>query len=165
MSACIIPVAPDFHDPPSDPDSPPYIYNPQPQNFFTIVTVPVPAGQSFSANVTDPNVGDTLQYRWVVDYPPFMQNVTRPGNLQTILPTADGQPINQTVTPQQIDCLHVDTAFSTHQLELIVTDGAFIPASDPTLTPSDVLDSIDPSRGGFVVRAGWTVVISCPAGQ
>ena len=54
MSACIIPVAPSFQDPPSTPDSPPYLSNFSPKNFNDIVTVPVPAGQVFSATVSDP---------------------------------------------------------------------------------------------------------------
>lgn len=108
MSACIIPVAPSFQDPPSTPDSPPYLSNFSPKNFNDIVTVPVPAGQVFSATVSDPDVSDPLNVRWVVDYPPFT-NATRLGNQTTISPGPNGQPINQTVS-QTVDCNLINPA-------------------------------------------------------
>lgn len=162
MSACIIPVAPNFQDPPSTPDSPPYLSNFSPSNFNDVVTVPVPAGQVFSATVSDPDIGDMLDVRWVVDYPPFT-NATRLGNQMMISRSSNGQPIDQQVS-QTVDCNLINSAAppsdGKHRLELIVANRQFSTAS--TLTPDDVLDSID-DPNGFVVRAAWTIVISCPA--
>lgn len=162
MSACIIPVAPNFQDPPSPPDSPPYLYNFQPQNFGEIVTVPVKDAKPFSANVRDLNVGETINYRWVVDYPPFITGVTLSGNQDSITPLA-GQSID-TQLPQPITCPFLNTVVAPsdgkHQLELIVANRTFSPPDG--LTPDNVLDSIDDPTG-FVVRASWTFVISCPA--
>jgi hypothetical protein len=162
MSACITPVAPNFQDPPSTPDSPPYLSDFSPKNFNDVVTVPVPAGEVFSATVSDPDIGDTLNVRWVVDYPPYT-NATRLGNQMPISPSSNGQPINQQVS-QTVYCNLINSAVppsdGKHQLELIVADRAFSTLS--TLTPDNVLDSIDDSSG-FVVRAAWTIVISCQA--
>jgi hypothetical protein len=163
MSACIIPVAPNFQDPPSTPDSPPYLYNPQPNNFGEIVTVPVKNAKPFSANVRDPNVEDTLSYLWVVDYPPFITGVTLSGNQGSIYPLPNGQPIDMQL-PQLITCPFLNTVVAPsdgkHQLELIVANRQFSPPDG--LSPDNVLDSIDDPTG-FVVRASWTFVISCPA--
>jgi hypothetical protein len=160
MSACIIPVAPNFQDPPSTPDSPPYLSNFQP-NAGSIVTVPVPDGLVFSANVTDPDLGDTLQVRWAVDYPPYTIGNTV-DDQAPILPSANGQPINSLVS-ENVNCVFVNgstpSTEGTHRLELIVANRKF---SDPSTQPPDqALDSID--EAGFVVRASWTFVISCPA--
>ncbi len=163
MSACIIPVAPNFQDPPSPPDPPPYLSNPNPKNFNDIVSVPVPAGQTFSATVKDPDVEAKLNYRWVLDYPPFIRDVTLTGNQGSITAPPDGQPINMPLS-QPIDCNFVNTTLAPsdgkHQLELIVANRTF--STSPALTPDDQLDSIDDSTGS-VVRATWTIVISCPA--
>jgi hypothetical protein len=161
MSACIIPVAPNFQDPPSTPDSPPYLSNFQPSD-NAIVTVPVPDGLVFSANVTDPDLGDTLQVRWAVDYPPYAIGNTV-DDQTPISPSANGQPINAPVT-EKVNCVFVNSSTpsteGTHRLELIVADRTF---SDPsTQRPDQALESID-DKTGFVVRASWTFVISCPA--
>ena len=160
MSACVIPVAPNFQDPPSAPNAPPSILNPSPIR-NSVVTVPVPAGLTFSANVTDQNVGDFLYYRWAVDYPPFTSS-TRQVPYQKISPRSDGEPINQPVS-LQVDCILINSTPSSdgkHRLELIVADRLF--STSPALTADNLLDSIDDPTG-FVVPATWTVVISCPA--
>src|ERR1022692_3049952 len=54
MSACIIPVGPDFQDPPAAPNYAPYIISANP-DFFSIVATQSP---TFEVTVTDPNGGD-----------------------------------------------------------------------------------------------------------
>jgi hypothetical protein len=165
MSACIIPAAPNFQDPPSVPDSPPYLSGFQPNNPGEIVTIlPEAPGKDpqmqFSANVTDIDLGDTLYFQWVLDYPPFQNGVTNLGNQGKITPRLDGQAIN-TSLPELITCNFVGRPSDcTHQLELIVADRPF--STSPQLNTDNVLDSID-DPDGFVVRANWTIAISCSA--
>jgi len=164
MSACIIPVTPNFQDPPSVPASPPYLFNFEPQNFGGVVTVPVPAGKTFSANVSDEDLSAELHVRWVVDYPPFVDGVTYfPGQTTTISRSANGQTINQVIT-QAIDCSWITQPLtSTHQLELIVADRELLESSTFGLMADNKLDSTDPKNPGHVVRAFWNISISCPA--
>jgi len=166
MSACIIPVAPNFQDPPSISDSGPFLSSFSPGAFGELVTVPVPQGTQFSANVTDLNVKATLSIRWVMDYPPA-SDATHLVEQSPITPRADGlpQPIT-TPPPGQPGVVNCDWVIqrltSTHQLELIVADSEFADSSTAGLPPDRKFDTPkDPN--GHVVHALWPIDISCPA--
>ena len=66
--------------------------------------------------------------------------------------------------PQLITCPRLSTVAvpsdGKYQIELIVADRTF--STSPELSSDSFLDSIDDPTG-FVVRASWTFVISCPA--
>jgi hypothetical protein len=162
MSACIIPVAPNFQDPPSVPDSGPFLSGFSPKSFGELVTVPVPGGQVFSANVTDQNVIATLFVRWAVDYPPLTDGVTYSQDQAPIQPSSDRQVKTTTIT-QLIDCSWIrQPVTSTHQVELIVADSDFVDSSTFGLPADRKLDTTrDPN--GLVAYALWPIVISCPA--
>ena len=149
MSACVVPVAPNFQDPLGEPNVPPYIANAMPAvGSF----VPNNTG-AFTVTVTDQNVGDPLSYRWVIDYPPFSISNTRPQAIQTIPLSANGtQQFNPESLPSPCDLN--PAAISIHQLEFILADRAF------DTTDTKVLDALPPGSDGFVVRANWT--FSCP---
>jgi hypothetical protein len=68
---CVVPLSPAFEDPPSAPNYPPYFTGYDPY----IETPNIP--QLFKVRVIDPNPGDTLYVRWVSDYPPFVQGVSK----------------------------------------------------------------------------------------
>jgi hypothetical protein len=152
MSACVVPVAPKFQDPPGEPNIAPYIVSASP-DFGTFVPV---LTQDFQVTVTDQNVGDTLYYQWVIDYPPFNTGTTRPLSVQQIKPTLDGTQLLATRS-QGITCgLNPAPTLAVHQLEFIVADQPFDPAMPR------VLDAVKPNSGGLVARASWTFQISCP---
>ena len=160
MSACIIPVAPNFQDPPSVPDTVPYLSGFVPTS-VEIITF-VPPSMPFSAIVTDQNVNARLRYRWAIDYPPFVAGVTAFTDQMEISPSLDGQPIKKQVT-EPVTCDLVMNVSGTHRVELIVADRDFKDSSTPGLTTDNQLDSIiDPAGTGHVVRGAWTVVMSCP---
>jgi hypothetical protein len=152
MSACIIPVGPNFQDPPAAPNFPPYIVSATP-DFNSIVT---PPQLTFAVTVTDPNVGDDLYIRWLADYPG--------ANYRTVMGTsfvahsANGQVLAATVTGT-VDCTLDNLAMTTdgeHRIEVIVADRPFVEPG-PGNTQ---LDLVTPP--GFVVRAGWTLEqLSC----
>jgi hypothetical protein len=164
MSACIIPVAPNFQDPPSVPISGPSLSGFSPGNFGELVTVPVPQGLLFSANVTDLDPRATLRIRWLVDYPPD-SDATTLVEQASISRSADGQTINQhpITTQTPVDCGWIKQPLtSTHQLELVVADSDFLDSSNSNLPADKKLDSaMDPTG---VAYAYWPIVISCPAG-
>jgi len=163
MSACIIPVAPDFQDPPSVPTSGPTLSGFSPGNFGELVTVPVPQGLLFSANVTDLDPRATLRIRWLVDYPPD-SDATTLVELGSITPSADGLTIKQQAITTQtpVDCGWIKQPLtSTHQLELVVADSDFLDSSNSNLPADKKLDSARDPTG--VAYAFWNIVISCPA--
>jgi hypothetical protein len=158
MSACIIPVGPDFQDPPPQPGSPPSISATAQYPFGSINTFQPPAtGQlppQFSANVTESDVGVPVYYRWIFDFPPWSSS-TQKGNDLPISAHVDGTPINQTVY-QPIDCSSIGLTSrpsnGEHRLELAVSESSFegIPNLD---TPMD---------GTQPAIQNWIIVISCP---
>lgn len=151
MSACVVPVAPNFQDPVSQPNIAPSIVSANP-DFGSFV--PILISQDFTVTVTDQNVGDTLYYQWVIDYPPFSTSNTRPLSVQTIQPPTDGK--QQKVTKSQsMNCgLNPAPNLAVHQLELIIADREF-DQSNPKV--------LDAATGvGLVARANWTFQISCP---
>jgi hypothetical protein len=158
MSACIVPVAPDFQDPPSDPESAPVFSTTTPAMATLVTVLALPNQQTFSAPVSDTQLGVALNYRWALDYPPFSSDVTRAEQVAQILPPSDGQPITNYPIPFTLDCtIAPASSSSTHKLILIVADRPFVFNPDP----NHYLDTIaDPT--GHVVYGFWPVVMNCP---
>jgi hypothetical protein len=163
MSACVIPVAPEFQDPPASQNYPPQFLSVSPE-IGSIAATP-----SFTAVVTDPNVGDTLQYKWVFDYPPYDDAITRDLGPNTITPSADGQP---TITSISLDfigngptsstpnvrtftCTQIAQSIQQHRLELIVADG-------PLPTMGTNLNAV--TLPAYSIEAAWTFNLSCAPG-
>jgi hypothetical protein len=158
MSACIIPVAPNFQDPPSVPDSPPYVSNIVP-TYGEVATFQLPT-TTFSAVVNDMNLNASIFYRWVGDYPPNVPGVTWSQlNYPEIKPSLDGLPLKQ-LLPFDLTCDLVNSVSGTHRVELILADGQF---QDTMGLPADSqFDTLlDPND--HIVKITWTVSMSCPA--
>jgi hypothetical protein len=75
LGGCVLPVGPEFQDPPRDINQSPYfIAPPGGLNGFPFYEQTVTLsgmGQMFEAVVGDPNRDDTLSVRWVANYPPL----------------------------------------------------------------------------------------------
>ena len=165
MSACIIPVAPDFQDPPAAQNYTPYFVSTNPEQGTVVVANP-----SFTVVVTDPNVGDTLVYEWVTDYPPFDDAITRTVASLSIQASADGQPTSGSIGFQYLPsgkpppapnittftCNTIAQTIQQHRLTLIVGDRPFTP-----MGPGDLTSVMAP---GFVIEASWIFNLSCAAG-
>ncbi len=171
MSACIIPVAPDFQDPPAAQNYFPYFQSAIPEVGSVVVVNPSVTTTVASVVVADPNVGDTLFYQWVTDYPPYDDSVTRTiaSNL-SIKPSADGEPTHGSIGLEYLQpgatppapnittftCSTVAQTIQQHRLALIVGDRAFAPTGAGDLT------SVEPP--GHVIEASWTFDLSCGMG-
>jgi hypothetical protein len=154
MSACIIPVAPEFQDPAASPNYAPVLESAMP-DFGSLVTIPTML--QFQVNATDPNLDDNLYFRWFVDFPPFTANVTHEiGDDGEVVHPVDGTAL-QALIKVTVDCLDglAATANSLHQLELLVSDRPFL--------PSPSIDQVPPP--GIVVRANWTFQVNCQSGM
>ncbi len=150
ISACVVPVAPNFQDPPGEPNVPPFIVSALPGFGLFVAN----ASQDFQVTVTDQNVDDTLAYRWVIDYPPYSAS-TRPQAIAHIQPSATGSQQTVSVSLGSSPCaLNPAPTLAVHQLEFILADREFDQSNVM------VLDALPPSSDGFVVRANWT--FSCP---
>ncbi len=128
MSACIIPVGPEFRDPDGVPNSPPFIISSVPLNGETST------GDIFTITPSDVN-GDALHVRWLRDYPPFIPTISDPEDDD--LPPGWRGPFSR-----RFDCLGV-TAPSPHKITVLVSDRPFL--SDP-LDPTRVDEGVHPAR-------------------
>jgi len=153
MSGCIIPVAPDFQDPVSSPNYPPYLSNPSPQ-FGRLVTVQAGVQVAVSAFVSDPNLTDTLYYQWVYDdTTPPNPAVTHALGYFPLTQPPDGSP--QQIPPVEVNCGLglAATSTSLHQLELIVSD------REPNPHPTGPFDDIP--FPGYKVYGNWPLLLLC----
>src|SRR5262245_13457968 len=82
MSGCVLPIAPEFQDPPSPPNYAPYIVSAQPP-IGEVKTSLMPGDVEFSVSVSDPNILDKLCVRWISDYPPYNENTKLMERIET----------------------------------------------------------------------------------
>ena len=144
LPSCIIPVGPEFQDPPGVANSPPQILDPSP-TWGDEVTAPA----TFTITVADPNLTDELFIRFLVD-----------GELATINdnhrgPPADGSPVRPSVS-NQITCQNIPDSKKTlshHRVLAAVAD------RDWDLSVPDRLTPLPPGLVSSPVT--WTVNITC----
>jgi hypothetical protein len=153
MSACVLPIGPDFQDPLSSPNYAPYFVDTLPlAGSIVTATSTVP---QFRVTVQDPNGGDDLQVRWIADYPPFTDN-TRVILTTPILHAASGvsQPQDAFVTPNcTIDSL---AKIPSHQLYVVVADRPFL---DPVAGEPVDVEALPPD--GRKDSRSWTLDLDC----
>jgi hypothetical protein len=160
MSACVLPIAPEFQDPPASPNFPPQILSAMP-DIGSIVVAPSPSAvPTFSVVVTDPNLGDTLHVRWLADYPPSTANTRDMIQDETHLPNGNGTPLNveSMVTPS---CIADNLAkIPQHQIMMVVGDRPFDNSPPPAGTAADLtkLQGTD----GLKAIATWILNLECP---
>jgi hypothetical protein len=143
MSACIIPVAPDFQDPPQDPQLPPSFVNGSAMPAFGTLVLVTP--QEFRGAVNNP-AAVSLWYRAVLDYP------EHPTSLRQVQPQT---PIASNTFDFTLSCgVNPDVTVGTqHELTLIVADQQFDlnnAAPEALLHPGNYIESY------------WHVIMSCP---
>ena len=151
MPACIIPVAPDFQDPVSSPEVAPWIHDPVPV-FNSSVSVDPKHPGVITVQVTDPNIGDQLYQRWIVNFPetnPTLQTVTV---LDSTISRGD---LPTGVAETTVHCGDSWTLNpAEQQIELIVADGPFADTSQH--------DEVgDPSTER--AYASWNLFFQCPS--
>ena len=153
VPACVVPVGPEFQDPPGAPNASPEILNPN--IFFGSAVAALGTSQTFSFTVSDPNAGDTLHLRWVSDYPPF-DNATRTIERNILFPpTGDGP--QHTFTQTMIGCGDdIDKSFSTHRIYAVLADRDFLDEGS---------DLFAVQGAGKIAIASWTLTLNCPGPQ
>jgi hypothetical protein len=155
VPACVVPVGPEFQDPPGAPNAAPEILNP---NIFPGAAIAaLGSSQTFSFTVTDPNAGDTLHLRWVSDSPPFDMNASRNlpvGDRNMFPPAGDGP--QHTSTEATIHCFDVYTGISTHRIYAVLADRDFADQGN---------DYFAVLGDGKTAIANWTLTLNCPAPQ
>jgi hypothetical protein len=158
MSACVLPIAPDFQDPLSSPNYSPFIISSSPQAGSIVTGMPTTT-TTFRVTVSDPNVGDDLHVRWLADYPPLSAANTRLLVSDSVIShSADGQPIVQDVSVA-IGCRQsvLSPQLTQHQVTVLVADRAY------EALPLDGSDNLTKlvDDAGFIVSASWILTVEC----
>lgn len=149
--ACVLPVGPQFEDPPSN--SAPYLASSDP-----------PAGAILPASspqieivLGDANQDDVLVGRWFIDYPPFDASVTRLAH-EFRLPSSGKSEREEVRFVPDCGDDQIAPGMASHRVSLSVADRPFL---HEDRSPPDLrLDSVSPE--GFVLRATWLLNLECP---
>jgi hypothetical protein len=157
MSACVLPIAPEFQDPPAAANYAPFFQDSDPP-IGTRVTAAPDKLTTFTLRISDPNLGDNLHVRFISDFPPFTSN-TRVLQPDLLIPHhADGTPLSEPVS-QIIGCQRSTlSTLPSHQIMAIVADRGFLDSPPPPATPDlGLLPS-----GGLKAVAVWILDQECP---
>jgi hypothetical protein len=145
MPACIIPVGPEWQDPPGEANLAPQIIDWDP--FIGTEYAPSMDTAKFSITVTDPN-DDKLFFKWIANYSePGLRRIlnARPD----VPPTGNGSP--QPAIEETFDCNDLNRLPSRNSILVVVADRPFIDAGDPIAVQAD----------GKRAFAAWTLNLSC----
>jgi hypothetical protein len=152
---CVLPLAPSFDDPPAERNYAPTLVDFRPVQGFVS---PGP----LTVTVSDPNVGDDLVVRWIVEYPPYNSDRTRGLPDDPFIHSADGK---QLLKPSErnISCLSLAQGISAHPITALISDRAFLCCDalhdGANLTAEEKLTKL-PSNA-LSVEAHWVVNASC----
>ena len=149
LQACVIPVGPDFQDPPAPRNFPPQILSADPEQ-LTEVTESKP---TFRVRVTDPNVNDDLFIHWFSDFP-GTPNTTRRLAPNTPRIKANGtQQISTVDLSPTCSADRIASGFSLHTIVVMIGDHDFDDSSNDVTLLND---------GSHAVLAGWLLNLDCP---
>jgi hypothetical protein len=150
-SSCVLPVGPEFQDPPGN--LAPYLASSNPPAGAVLPE----SSPTIEVVLGDANEGDKLVGRWFIDYPVFEASATRMAQEFRLPPTGKAERGKIRFAPNCADD-KIASGLSSHRITLSVADRPFLPedqAPDPLR-----FDSV-PAEG-FVVRATWILNLTCP---
>jgi len=148
LPACVIPLGPDFSDPPAPPSVPPYIVSGVPDQGSLVAGT-----TSFQVWVTDLTPPGPLTVRWYADFPPLQGDTRAMGaDIGIIRPGADGT-IQNFLLQATLGCVpdNLVPDIDQHTVTVVISDSMLPGAAAPT-TPFD---------GTHEVTATWTVLLPC----
>jgi hypothetical protein len=154
MSACVLPIAPEFQDPPASQNYAPFFLATDPP-IGAVVSTP-----SFRVTVRDPNVGDNLYVRWISNFPPATGD-TRAFKEETIPHSADGTLLFADSTAQPTCIKDLVANLPSHRVMVVVSDRQFL---DVVQTGSPEADYARVPAGAGKVVATWTLDLLCKGG-
>ena len=165
MSACVLPIAPEFQDPPAEANFAPVILDGSDPPIGWVVTAPTPESiPTFTVFVSDPNLEDDLHVRWIADYPPNTANTRDMVPDFPVTHSSNGLPLDQPVSVTPSCSAHNLAKIPQHQIMVVVADGEFDNSPPPVGMPVDLtkLKDVDGRDDRKKVIATWTLNLECP---
>jgi len=153
MHGCVVPVGPEWTDPHGE--CPPTIRSASPP-VGAIFDPDASALQFFEVVLADQNTRDNLYIRWIIDYPPYVDGVSR---VVPFNPLPGGDTVERPAVRYAPSCKddQIAPGFSNHRLLLAVSDRPFAyDSGDGLLRYPDT-----PSSGSFIVEAAWQFNLDC----
>ena len=158
--SCVVPLAPDFEDPPKEPNFYPYFVDSDPVRESTVSFNAASLPYPFAVVVGDQNVRDVLYYRWVADYPVFVPNTTRLVQ-EGPVPPSSGLAETRTLPVYMVRCESFAMGMEQHRLSLIVSDRPFLKVGSGELRYSQVATRPGPGNSispvTYPATAGWSI--------
>jgi hypothetical protein len=153
LQACVVPVSPEWTDPQGN--VPPTLHSAAPAVGSVLVLDP-DAGEPLAVQVVlaDQNTRDNLYTRFIIDYPPWVDGVSRVA-LPTVLP--GGNEVQRPALRFAPNCNddHIARGFANHRLLLAFSDRPFV-GDDPAQAAPDAVPA-----GNFLVEASWQFELDC----
>lgn len=153
LSGCVIPTGPEWSDPQSN--YPPSITYADPPIGSVLGNGDGGTGSlAVEVGLGDPNTQDKLYVRWFIDFPPYVEGVSRLFSSPTL---PGGSTVERSSIRFVPDCLgdNIASGFANHRLLLAVADRPFL-SDDPSLPNPDAT-----ATAGFVVEGAWQFEIDC----
>jgi hypothetical protein len=147
-TGCVIPFEPEFEEP--TPNLSPFVVSASPP-----IGSVVPANQELRVLLADPNEGDILFARWIVNYPPFSAN-SRFSNEDRIPRSASGSQVRDRYTSFVPQCFRdLAQGIENHRVMLVISDRPF----EGTSSAEFPFDAV--SDDAHALRVTWTVAQLC----
>ncbi len=129
---CIVPLAPEFEE---ELRAPPFVVTSRPAVGSRVRD----SEAVFEVEVQDPNSTDDLYVRWVIDYPPYTENLSRQIDYNKQKNRGPGQVNRHRIAFSPNCLLHlISPAVSEHRLMLLISDRPFEAApTAPDKVPPD----------------------------
>ena len=134
MPACIIPVGPNWQDPPGAANAPPTIISEMPEVGSRGTT------DTFRIVLSDPE-GDDLFAKWFADFPPFIPGTSYVSPEVMLMKAGPGMPVPAETTFQ---CVQILSSQPTHRIMLAIHDRHF--AEDDGIDPLATMDGRSPIK-------------------
>jgi hypothetical protein len=161
MSACVLPIAPEFQDPPAAANFSPEITDAVPLIGMIVDGTPARV-PTFTVSVTDPNLEDNIHVRFLADFPPDTVNTRTLVKDAEIDHGTNGKPIFQDVSATPSCTTDNLAKIPQHQIMAIVADRPFDNSPPPAGMAPDLTKLLDPDGQGKKVIATWTLNLECP---
>jgi hypothetical protein len=154
LAGCVVPVGPEWTDPAKN--YPPTIASATPA-IGTVLTLAPDAGGPLTVDVVlaDQNTSDKLYFRWIIDYPPFVDGVSHLARPDT-LPGGNQIQRGHLLLPLNCTDDRIAPGFTNHRLMLAASDRPFV-MDEPGQT---VLDKVQ--DGSSPIEAVWPFEMDCP---
>jgi hypothetical protein len=148
----VLPIGPEFEP---ERNMPPFVIRAEP----AIASIVRNQDQVFQVTVEDFNRLDDLHVRWLIDYPPFNENITRTALAISVGARGPDMP-NQHMLSFKPECVNlISPTVDQHTLLLVISDRPFV-EDTVGMGGERILDQIRP--GAFRLPLSWSFEKDCP---